>query len=149
NIPGLPKVGEKTAQAMLQQIPSIDAIYENVDAVSELSFRGAKTMPAKLNEYKDQLLMSRELATIKLDVAMELQPEELTIQTADSEKLAELYSRCEFRRWLGELMESGAATDQALGKAEVEKPVSDINRDAYRVLMTEEEVSDYLTSLKK
>ncbi|MGM0630956.1 MAG: 5'-3' exonuclease, partial [Pseudomonadota bacterium] len=98
NIPGLPKVGEKTAQAMLQQIPSIDAIYENVDAVSELSFRGAKTMPAKLNEYKDQLLMSRELATIKLNVAMDLQPEELTIQTADSEKLAELYSRCEFRR---------------------------------------------------
>jgi len=148
NIPGLPKVGEKTAQAMLQSIPSIDAIYENVDAVTELSFRGAKSMPAKLNEYKEQLLMSRELATIKLDVAMDLQPEELKIQTADSEQLHELYSRCEFRRWLGELMESGAATDQALGETDGEKPASDINRDAYRVLMTEKEVSDYITSLK-
>lgn len=56
-----------------------------MDAVTELSFRGAKSMPAKLNEYKEQLLMSRELATIKLDVAMDLQPEELKIQTADSE----------------------------------------------------------------
>ncbi|MCK7460253.1 DNA polymerase I [Idiomarina aminovorans] len=149
NIPGLPKVGEKTAQAMLQQIPSIDAIYDNIDAVTELSFRGAKTMPAKLTEYKDQLLMSRELATIKLDVAMELQPEELTIKSAESEKLSELYSRCEFRRWLGELMESGAATDQALGETDGEKPASDICRDAYRVLTTEKEVSDYLTALKK
>ncbi|WP_322406629.1 DNA polymerase I [Idiomarina sp. PL1-037] len=149
NIPGLPKVGEKTAQALLQSISSIDAIYENVDAVTELSFRGAKSMPAKLNEYKEQLLMSRELATIKLDVAMDLQPEELKIQTADSEKLQELYSRCEFRRWLGELMETGAATDQALGETDGEKPTSDINRDAYRVLMTEKEVSDYITQLKK
>lgn len=149
NIPGLPKVGEKTAQALLQSIPSIDAIYENVEAVTELSFRGAKSMPAKLNEYKEQLLMSRELATIKLDVAMDLQPEELKIQTADSEKLQELYSRCEFRRWLGELMETGAATDQALGETDGEKPTSDINRDAYRVLMTEKDVSDYITQLKK
>ncbi|MDV6316484.1 DNA polymerase I [Idiomarina sp. HP20-50] len=149
NIPGLPKVGEKTAQAMLQSIPSIDAIYENVDAVTELSFRGAKSMPAKLKEYKEQLLMSRELATIKLDVAMDLEPEELTIQTADGEKLAELYGRCEFRRWLGELMETGAATDQALGEADGEKPESDISSDAYRVLMTEKEVSDYLKSVKQ
>lgn len=61
NIPGLPKVGEKTAQAMLQGIPSIDKIYEDVEAVTSLSFRGAKSMPDKLREYKDQLLMSREL----------------------------------------------------------------------------------------
>ena len=48
NIPGLPKVGEKTAKALLQGIPSIDAIYDDVDAVTKLSFRGAKSMPKKL-----------------------------------------------------------------------------------------------------
>ena len=147
NIPGLPKVGEKTAQAMLQGIPSIDKIYEDVEAVTSLSFRGAKSMPDKLREYKDQLLMSRELATIKLDVELPMHPDDLHIQSADSEKLAELYGQCEFRRWLGELMEQGAATDQALGEESSDKVSSDISSEKYRTLQTEKDVEDYLNSL--
>ncbi|MEC9318621.1 MAG: 5'-3' exonuclease H3TH domain-containing protein, partial [Pseudomonadota bacterium] len=85
NIPGLPKVGEKTAQAMLQGIPSIDKIYEDISAVTELGFRGAKSMPKKLEEFKDQLLMSRELATIKCDVELECAPDALTIEPADTD----------------------------------------------------------------
>lgn len=147
NIPGLPKVGEKTAQAMLQGIPSIDKIYEDVEAVTSLSFRGAKSMPDKLREYKDQLLMSRELATIKLDVELPMHPDNLHIQPADSEKLAELYGQCEFRRWLGELMEQGAATDQALGQESSDKVSSDISSENYRTLQTEKDVEDYLKEL--
>lgn len=147
NIPGLPKVGEKTAQAMLQGIPSIDEIYDNIDAVTSLSFRGAKSMPDKLREYKDQLLMSRELATIKLDVELPMHPDDLHIQPADAEKLAELYGQCEFRRWLGELMEQGAATDQALGEESSDKVSSDISSKGYRTLQTEKEVDDYLNGL--
>ncbi|MCJ8317241.1 DNA polymerase I [Idiomarina sp.] len=147
NIPGLPKVGEKTAQAMLQGIPSIDKIYEDIEAVTSLSFRGAKSMPDKLREYKDQLLMSRELATIKLDVELPMHPDDLDIQPADSEKLAELYGQCEFRRWLGELMEQGAATDQALGEESSDKVSSDISSENYRTLQTEKDVEDYLNSL--
>ncbi|WP_300321593.1 DNA polymerase I [Idiomarina sp.] len=147
NIPGLPKVGEKTAQAMLQGIPSIDKIYEDVEAVTSLSFRGAKSMPDKLREYKDQLLMSRELATIKLDVELPMHPDDLHIQPADSEKLAELYGQCEFRRWLGELMEQGAATDQALGQESSDKVSSDISSENYRTLQTEKDVEDYLKGL--
>ena len=147
NIPGLPKVGEKTAQAMLQGIPSIDKIYEDIEAVTSLSFRGAKSMPDKLREYKDQLLMSRELATIKLDVELPMHPDDLDIQSADSEKLAELYGQCEFRRWLGELMEQGAATDQALGEESSDKVSSDISSENYRTLQTEKDVEDYLKEL--
>jgi DNA polymerase-1 len=147
NIPGLPKVGEKTAQSMLQGIPSIDKIYEDIEAVTSLSFRGAKSMPDKLREYKDQLLMSRELATIKLDVELPMHPDDLHIQSADSEKLAELYGQCEFRRWLGELMEQGAATDQALGEESSDKVSSDISSEDYRTLQTEKDVEDYLNSL--
>jgi DNA polymerase-1 len=147
NIPGLPKVGEKTAQAMLQGIPSIDKIYEDVEAVTSLSFRGAKSMPDKLREYKDQLLMSRELATIKLDVELPMHPDDLHIQPADSEKLAELYGQCEFRRWLGELMEQGAATDRALGEESADKVSSDISSEDYRTLQTEKDVEDYLKGL--
>src|SRR5690554_5910991 len=68
NIPGMPGVGEKTAQSILQGIDSIDAMLENPEKITELSFRGAKSMPAKIAEHKDILLLSRDLATIKLDV---------------------------------------------------------------------------------
>jgi len=116
NIPGLPKAGQKTAQALLQGLDSIDAIYADPDAVVELGFRGAKTMPEKLREHKDQVLLSRELATIKCDVELEFNPDQLTIEAADLEALKSLYGRCEFRQWLAEVLSSGAATDQALGQ---------------------------------
>ncbi len=151
NIPGLPKVGEKTAQAMLQGIPSIDKIYEDIDAVTELGFRGAKSMPKKLEEFKDQLLMSRELATIKCDVELECAPDALTIEPADTDQLQTLYGKMEFRRWLNELLETGAATDQALGEASPAEEQSEqfsVNRDAYKTLFNEEEVSDYIEQLK-
>ena len=47
NIPGVPGVGDKTAVALLQGLGSIDAIYQNLDKISDLSFRGAKTMAKK------------------------------------------------------------------------------------------------------
>ncbi|PYE30500.1 DNA polymerase I [Idiomarina fontislapidosi] len=152
NIPGLPKVGEKTAQAMLQGIPSIDKIYDDINAVTELGFRGAKSMPKKLEEYKEQLLMSRELATIKCDVELECPPEALTIEPADTDQLQTLYGKMEFRRWLNELLETGAATDQALGEATPAEEQSEqfsVNRDAYKTLFTEDEVKEYVAQLKK
>ncbi|WP_404400919.1 DNA polymerase I [Idiomarina seosinensis] len=149
NIPGLPKVGEKTAQALLQGIESIDAIYQDLEAVSGLGFRGAKTMPQKLQDYKDQLLLSRRLATIKCDVELDFSPQQLTIAPADSDRLAELYGQCEFRRWLGELLEKGAATDQALGveQSQNDAPQTQITRDGYKTLLTEAEVTSYLTQI--
>ena len=149
NIPGLPKVGEKTAQALLQNIPSIDKIYEDTDAVTKLSFRGAKSMPAKLEEFREQLLMSRELATIKCDVELEFNPEQLTITPADNDKLSELYGRCEFRRWLGELLEQGAATDQALGieHENADNPAAPVSSDGYNTLLSQQEVTEYLNTL--
>lgn len=116
NIPGLPKVGEKTALAMLQGAASIDAMLADPDAIAELGFRGAKTMPAKLREHQDILLMSRELATIKLDVPLSLKPDQLTIEAADRDELIALYKQCEFRRWLAEVLEDGPASDQATGR---------------------------------
>lgn len=152
NIPGLPKVGEKTAQALLQGIPSIDEIYQDVEAVTALGFRGAKSMPKKLEEHKEQLLMSRELATIKCDVDLEFSPQQLTLQSANTDQLAELYGRCEFRRWLGELLEQGAASDQALGEGQPadsdNNSATPIARDGYRILLKEDEVSEYLRSLE-
>lgn len=56
NIPGVPGVGEKTAQALLQGIGGLDALYGNLESIATLSFRGAKTMAAKLEQNKEVAL---------------------------------------------------------------------------------------------
>ena len=58
NIPGVPGVGEKTALAMLQGIGSIKSLYERLDDIAGLGFRGSKTMAKKLEEHKAQLELS-------------------------------------------------------------------------------------------
>ncbi|GAB2927170.1 DNA polymerase I [Rheinheimera gaetbuli] len=114
NIPGLPGVGEKTAAALLQGLGSIEQIYLQLDKVATLSFRGAKTMVAKLEEFRDQLQLSYQLATIKTDVELPYQLTDLTIKSADNTRLAALYKECEFRRWLSEVLgdEPAAARPQ-------------------------------------
>ncbi|MCX2959311.1 MAG: hypothetical protein N6V49_11285, partial [Serratia symbiotica] len=53
NIPGVPGVGEKTAQALLQGLGGLDVLYDNLGSIATLSFRGAKTMAAKLEQNKE------------------------------------------------------------------------------------------------
>src|SRR5690625_6424841 len=67
NIPGVPGVGEKTALALLQGIGSMEEIYNALDKVPELGFRGAKTMPKRLEEHREVAFLSYKLATIKVD----------------------------------------------------------------------------------
>lgn len=121
NIPGLPGVGEKTALAMLSGMGSIENMLANPEKVAELSFRGAKTMPAKLQEHRDILLLSKQLATIKLDVELDLKPEELLLADPDDARLAELYKQCEFRRWLAELLEKGEKSAEHAGEGHAQK----------------------------
>jgi len=105
NIPGVPGVGEKTAQALLQGLGSMKTIYENLDKVADLSFRGAKTMAAKLEQNREVAFLSYQLATIKTDVELEQPCEALTVTDPDVEALQVLFSRYEFKRWLSDLQE--------------------------------------------
>lgn len=84
NIPGLPGVGEKTALALLQGIGSIDKLYQQLDQIAALNFRGSKTIAAKMQEFKEQLTLSYQLATIKTDVELSLDPTSLDIKTLHS-----------------------------------------------------------------
>ena len=104
NIPGVPGVGEKTALGLLQGIGSLQAIYDNLEQVAELSFRGAKTMAAKLEAERDKAFLSYELATIKTDVALAQRPEEITNGAPDTDALIEWFTRLEFRSWLEDLL---------------------------------------------
>ncbi|MFE8151525.1 DNA polymerase I [Brenneria goodwinii] len=106
NIPGVPGVGEKTAQALLQGLGGLDTLYANLDKVADLSFRGAKTMAPKLEQHKEVAYLSYQLATIKTDVELELTCEQLAVAEPDVDELHHLFSRYEFRRWLSDV-ESG------------------------------------------
>jgi len=104
NIPGVPGVGEKTALGLLQGLGGLDAIYANLEKVAQLSFRGAKTMAAKLEQEKDSAYLSYRLATIKTDVPLELGPAQLQNSAPDRQVLVDWYTRLEFRSWLDELL---------------------------------------------
>lgn len=104
NIPGVKGVGEKTALALLQGIGSIKTIYENLDKVAELSFRGAKTFAPKLLAEKEMADLSYLLATIKTDVELDVTHDQLTTSPQDRDKLVELFGKYEFKKWLNEVM---------------------------------------------
>ena len=159
NIPGVPGVGEKTAQALLQGLGGMRSIYENLDKVAELSFRGAKTMAAKLEQNRDVALLSYQLATIKTDVELELSCSELTVAEPDVEALQALFSRYEFKRWLADLQDgkwlqgkkSNLKAQQALPEEPAAKPeaTSVLASDGYVTILDQETFDLWLDKLKK
>ncbi len=109
NIPGVPGVGEKTAQGLIQGMGGLDAIYADLEKVRSLSFRGAKTMPEKLLEHRDMAYLSYRLATIKVDVELPLTPEAIQLSPPDNQRLRELFEELEFKTWVKEVGD-GAST---------------------------------------
>ncbi len=121
NIPGIPGVGPKTAVKWFTQYGSLDEIINQADTIKG-------KIGEKLRANMAQLPLSRQLATIKLDVPLTVTPETLQPQSADNDTLRELYQRLEFKRWLEELQSgdasqqpSNAPTDTAESHASVER----------------------------
>ncbi|PWV72379.1 DNA polymerase I [Halomonas sp. A11-A] len=117
NIPGVPGVGEKTALGLLQGMGAgLETIYADLEKVRTLTFRGAKTLPKKLEEHRDQAFLSYQLATIKTDCELPVGLDDLDIARPDREALLELYREYEFKAWLAELLEgSDSGVDDAGG----------------------------------
>ncbi|MBS3915113.1 MAG: DNA polymerase I [Bacteroidetes bacterium] len=90
NIPGVPGVGEKTAKKLIAEFGSIENILQNTD-----SLQGK--MKEKFEQNSEQALMSKKLATILIDVPVELHPEDLIVKEKDPEKLNEVFKELEFR----------------------------------------------------
>ena len=144
NIPGMAGVGEKTAQALLQGIGSIDQIAANLDKVAALGFRGSKTFADKFREQEDQVRLSYQLATIKTDVELEQSLEELLLGPIDKESLLAVYREYELRNLIKEL-ESGG--EEGAGQEEAAAPVAAIETD-YSCILEEAEFDDWLALLK-
>jgi DNA polymerase-1 len=110
NIPGVPGVGEKTALALLQGIGGLKDLYENLDKIAELSFRGSKTMAKKLEDNRAEADLSYLLATIKCDVELHESVTDFKKPVADADQLINLFKEFEFRTWVKELEAGGSAS---------------------------------------
>ena len=106
NIPGVPKVGPKTASKWLNEFGSLDELVQHAD---DISGKVGENLRAAL----DQLPMSRALATIKLDVQLDVHPDGLQLQPADKSRLRALYAGLEFKTWLSELGGLSGGDDKA------------------------------------
>ena len=146
NIPGLPGVGEKTAVAMLTGAGGIDKILAAPEKMPELGFRGSKTMPAKLAEHSDILKLSYELATIKLDVELEQDWQELTIKPADRDELIKCFGEMEFKRWLAEVLDNKMGSSKGEAATDEEVIKQDIQTE-YTTIYTHEELDLWIDKL--
>lgn len=102
NIPGCPGVGEKTASKLLKEFGSIDNLLENTDQLKGV-------LKKRIEEHREQIIFSRFLATIKTDVPIELNEEELKHEEKNEEALREIFDELEFKT-LGARILGGAAS---------------------------------------
>ncbi|EPH2853210.1 DNA polymerase I [Serratia nevei] len=163
NIPGVPGVGEKTAQALLQGIGGLDALYGNLESIATLSFRGAKTMAAKLEQNKEVAYLSYKLATIKTDVELDLTCAELMVSEPDVDTLQQLFKQYEFKRWLADVeagvwlenkkgagaKAAGAAKPAVAAEAPKALAEAKLSQDGYVTILDEATFTDWLARLKK
>ncbi|MGR8919574.1 MAG: DNA polymerase I [Gammaproteobacteria bacterium] len=131
NIPGVPKVGPKTAVKWLTQYGSLDDIIANADAIKG-------KIGENLRAALDQLELSRRLVTILKDIDVGVDPDELTIRAADTERLVELYRDYEFNTWLKELEASGVDT----------APADDTPPAEYVTVLEEAALDDWIAALE-
>ena len=123
NIPGVPKVGEKTAQELMKQFGSLDGIYEHVEEV------GKKSVRESLQANKDLADLSRELATIKTDCDLDFSYENAKAEGYFTKEAYALMKRLGFKNFLGRFDEEESRTESGLTekfkkiteKAEAEK----------------------------
>ena len=160
NIPGVPGVGEKTAQGLLQGLGGLDTLYANPDKIAGLSFRGAKTMAAKLEQNKDLAYLSYKLATIKTDVELELGCEQLEVQQPAAEALLDLFKKYEFKRWIldveaGKWLQARGTKPAAklqettVVEADVAEPAAVLSADNYVTILDESVLLEWIAKLQK
>ncbi|MGG1689475.1 DNA polymerase I [Heyndrickxia ginsengihumi] len=94
NIPGVPGVGEKTAIKLLKQFPTVEELLDHIDEVS------GKKLKEKLEEFKEQALMSKKLATIYREAPLTLSIQDTAYTNPDTNKLSVLYQELGFKSLL-------------------------------------------------
>ncbi|MEE5079075.1 DNA polymerase I [Pseudomonas alliivorans] len=146
NIPGVPGVGEKTAVGLLVGVGGgLKELYGNLDAVAGLPIRGAKTLAAKLEEHREMAFLSYELATIKIDVPLDIELDQLHCGEPDRDALMELYAELEFKSWIEDLQRDAKRAGQELV---VEDAPVVTKEAAYEVILEQAQFDTWLKKLE-
>lgn len=106
NIPGVPGIGEKGAKALIQQFGTLDGVYEGLEQIKKAAQRKA------LEENREQAYLSRDLARIKCDLALDIEFETLKRQEPDRAKLHDVFSRLEFASLMQEFLPEAPAVQR-------------------------------------
>ena len=154
NIPGCPGVGEKTAQKLIAQFGSIENMLANTDQL-----KGA--VKKKVEGNREQIEFSKFLATIKIDVPIELKMDELKREEADEAELRKIFEELEFRTLMDRILKTEKKAAPATNPSEPDlfgfftsegteddknsslTTLSDIKHD-YQLLDTEDKIDDFL-----
>lgn len=121
NIPGVPKVGPKTAVKWLEEYGSLDNVIKNADKISG-------KVGENLRAHVSELPLSRKLVTIYTDIKLPVTIADLKRQPANNAILIDLFKRLEFKTWLNEVLSQPSS--------EVEKKTENAQLD-YQIILTE------------
>ena len=139
NIPGVPKVGPKTAAKWLNEYGSLDALMSRSDEVKG-------RVGENLRDSLGQLPLSRELTQIKCDLELPLTFEDLLPTPPDNETLADFYRQFEFKSWSQELDIPGVAA-QAPSAAVADKTAEPVATD-YDLILDEAQLQQWIALLE-
>lgn len=129
NIPGVPQVGPKTAAKWLDLYESLDNIIANADKITG-------KVGEKLRDFIPRFPLTKSLVTIKTDLTLPTQIDELVIQLADKEALSKLYQEMEFKNWLSELLQTSQ-------KQQVDEKYAN-----YSTIYSKEELHQWIDKIK-
>jgi DNA polymerase-1 len=147
NIPGVPGIGPKTASGLLVGVNGgLTELYAQLDIVPTLPIRGAKTLPAKLEEHKEMAFLSYQLATIKIDVPLDIGLDDLQMGKPDHDKLAELYTLLEFKSWFEENQRDAKRSGQEVTAPVVEEAAVE-SELKYTTILTQADFDLWLKKL--
>ena len=107
NLPGVPKVGEKTAVKWLTQFGTLDAILERADEIKGV-------VGNNLREHMDDVRRNRKLNRLLTDVELDVKPADLAVQPIDAQAVRDMFARLEFRTLLPRVFEAtGAVAEES------------------------------------
>ncbi|GKU81539.1 DNA polymerase I [Niallia sp. NCCP-28] len=124
NIPGVPGVGEKTAIKLLKEYQNLENLLQSIDKVS------GKKLKEKLEEFKDQAIMSKELATITREAPVMMGLNEVAYHGMQGEKLKEFFKELGFNSLLGKLGEDAPKEEVVLEEVDF-KHIEEITADIF------------------
>ncbi len=124
NVPGVPKVGRKTASKWLAEYGTLENLVAHAGEI-----RGK--VGENLRSCLDRIPLAKELVTIRRDVGLGVGPLDLALREPDVEALKALYGELEFRTWLGELLDAGDDAPAEAPDAEYETVLDEAALDAW------------------